>query len=212
MISDAPQLIAQAEPSTLDQNLLQQQINQAQQNLNNSPQSAQNLTAKPVLKLINFLKTKFFGKTLPLSDKNHKLTGIGIVIGVFKQGDEFFCIMSDTEKPSTFNVKVVFEKELFGSTFTDVAKKDSAVTQQHLDIENGLSKDIGPLLGYATGDTPASAAPAQQQETLSTMQSEAITYFDKKTQTTQKGNLVFIKGRPFFQDDGLPLFIRMEKP
>ncbi len=209
----APVYIAQADSSLSDQNVLLNQIQQAQNNVSGTGSSPFSSSNKPVLKLVNFLKTKFFGKTLPLSDKEHKLTGIGIVIGISRSTENVICLMHDVDRPLTYNAKVVFEKELFGETFGDVAQRNSKLTQQNLDIEAGLSRDISPLLnsGGELSTIASPTAPQQSQETLQNMQTEDITYFDRRTQSTQKGKIILLKGKPFFQDDGSPVFIRLEK-
>lgn len=168
---------------------------------------------KPVLGMASFLKSKFFGRKLPTSDSNHRITGVGVVIGVEKIENTFYFNMHAVDSDQQFRAKVVFEKDLFGISFRDAAIDQSTRNAARLDMEQRINSGIGPLLEQAPADSSTSSSsqpPASSVILINSLNGEDTLYYNQTSQSFLPATLVFFKGKPYFKEDGSLVFIRAE--
>ncbi len=167
----------------------------------------------PIISLVTYLKSRFFGKTIPMSDSNHVMTGIGVVIGVEKNGNSIYFNMHATDSDQTYTAKVVFEKLLGGVSYREASYDPTAGVATQMDAENRINSGISPLLADSTLATPLSTNPTlpAAAPALSSLPKEAIDYYDGNEGSYVTGALSFYKGNLYFSDDGSSIFVRAEK-
>lgn len=170
-------------------------------------------SSAPIINLVTYLKTRFFGKTIPLSDSHHVMTGLGVVIGVEKIENSIYFNMHATDSDQTYKARVVFEKLLGGVSFREAAMDPTAGAATRLDTENRISAGLTPLLGDTATATPITTNPTQPAAPprLGALPHEAIDYYDPSSDDTLPGALSFYKGNLYFSDDGSPIFVRAQK-
>jgi hypothetical protein len=165
--------------------------------------------SRPRMTLLVFLKNRFFGKTLAMSNGEHNYVGQGIVIGIEKEGHQFFAKMIDPNTETVFRAQFIFERELFGETGRDALQTNSRATPIQFDAEQRLNGAVAPLLDRGNSSIitpPTTDSPTQ----LSEIPGEEIEVYSGSTKEVEMGTLVFVKGKPYFRENGLPLFIRLE--
>ncbi len=195
-------------------NQARQQIDTQRQTLPTSTgltqAQAQTKTVRLELSIASLLKSKLFGKKIALTNQNFEIKEYGIVIGVEKDQDLFYLYMHDASGRATFRAKVIFEKEIRGSTFRDDSYSNTITGQVNLDMHTRLNSSIGPLLDQTDNTNTASAIPQFTNESVTTI-GENATYFDRKDSTLKTTTLIVYKNRLYFKDDGIQVLMRAER-
>jgi len=191
---------------------LKQSLLPTQSATNRPSYQAGNIPSSPVWTLGTFLKTRFFGKKIPLSDHNHNLTGLGVVVGIEAHDGFYYFILHDLERPETFKAKVIFEKDLFGRNFRDVSPSGYG-NNARLDSELRISNSVAPLFDKketSSNDFSNLENARATTPSLRGLAGEDMMYLDRSSGKFLKGTICFFQGKPYFQDDGSSLFVRAE--
>ena len=181
-------------------------------NLGQTPIQSQGTSslAKPTLSILNFLKTSFLGKAIPVTDDQRHIVETGRVISMSKVDKHYEAILRDPRAGVTIEVKMIFEKQPLGQSYK-IADHSQETLRTRADMEQRLGASVSPLMASETGSVynPLTIPDVPVENPVA--EGELLEFYNPQTDTMESGSIIIMKGRPYLRDEGVPLSLRAER-
>lgn len=188
--------------------ILKSNLNLGQSN----PAAATSSLAKPSLSMINFLKTSFLGKIIPVTNDQNQIIQTARVLNIVQGKDKshYVALLRDTRSREEFEAALVFITNPLGQSYKSVSNPNRPL-QVKANMEQRIDESISPLVNSETGSTYTPLTIPDLPDENQAGEGESLEYYDQKLGSLVTGPIVIVKGHPYLRDEGIPMSLKAER-